>query len=84
MARERGVAKKAKDPNAPKRALTAYFIWLQENREAIKKPGMSATQVAKAAGALWRELSDKSKWEKKAEEDKKRYERENAEYKNSA
>ena len=84
MARERGVAKKVKDPNAPKRALTAYFIWLAENREAIKKPGMSATQVAKAAGAAWRELTDKSKWEKKAEEDKKRYERENAEYKNSA
>ena len=84
MARERGVAKKAKDPNAPKRALTAYFLWLQENREAIKKPGMSATAVAKAAGAAWREMTDKSKWEKKAEEDKKRYDREITEYKNNA
>ena len=50
MARERGVAKKAKDPNAPKRALSAYFIWLQENRPAIKKDGMSVSDVAKAAG----------------------------------
>uniref|UniRef100_A0A7E5A160 HMG box domain-containing protein n=1 Tax=Panagrellus redivivus TaxID=6233 RepID=A0A7E5A160_PANRE len=77
----KGVAKKVKDPNAPKRALTAYFIWLQENREAIKKPGMTATQVAKAAGAAWRELTDKTKWEKKAEDDKKRYDREIAAYK---
>lgn len=33
-------AKKAKDPNMPKRAQSAYFIWMQENRERIKKPGM--------------------------------------------
>ena len=33
-------SKKAKDPNMPKRAQSAYFIWMQENRERIKKPGM--------------------------------------------
>lgn len=43
---------------------------------------MSATEVAKAAGEKWRGLTDKSKWEKMAEDDKKRYDREIAAYKN--
>jgi hypothetical protein len=42
---------------------------------------MSVSDVAKAAGVEWGKLKDKSKWEKKAEEDKKRYERELAAYK---
>lgn len=29
--------KKKKDPNAPKRPLTAYFIFLNEKREDVKK-----------------------------------------------
>lgn len=45
---------------------------------------MSVTDVAKAAGAEWAKLSDKSKWEKKAGEDKKRYEKEMAVYKGGA
>ena len=73
-------AKKAKDPNAPKRPLSAYFIWLKENREAIKKPGMSVTDVSKAAGVQWNALKDKTRWEKLAQEDKARYERDMAKY----
>uniref|UniRef100_A0AC35GDM9 HMG box domain-containing protein n=1 Tax=Panagrolaimus sp. PS1159 TaxID=55785 RepID=A0AC35GDM9_9BILA len=73
--------KKDKDPNAPKRATSGYMIWLQENRARLTKPGMGVTDVAKAAGAEWRTLTDKSKWEKLAAEDKKRYEREMAAYK---
>ncbi|CAD6198204.1 unnamed protein product [Caenorhabditis auriculariae] len=75
---------KAKDPNAPKRAMSAFFFWMQENRERIKKPGMGVADVAKAAGVEWGKLSDKSKWEKKASEDKKRYEVEIASYKKKA
>jgi len=37
--------------------------------------------VAKAAGAEWGKMTDKVKWEKKAEEDKKRYEKDIAAYK---
>jgi hypothetical protein len=33
---------------------------------------MSVADVAKAAGVEWGKLSDKTQWEKKAEEDKKR------------
>ncbi|CEF65660.1 FACT complex subunit SSRP1 [Strongyloides ratti] len=67
--------KKKKDPNAPKKALSAYFLWLNDNRNTIKKPGMGVADVAKAAGLIWRgmEAEDKAKWEKKAEDDKRRY-----------
>ncbi|KAF7631030.1 HMG box domain-containing protein [Meloidogyne graminicola] len=60
-------AKKAKDPDMPKRNLSAYFIWMKENRERIKQPGMSVAEVAKAGGVEWGKLSasDKSVWEKK-------------------
>lgn len=55
-----GVAKKTKDPNAPKRAMSAFFFWMQENREKLKKPGMGVADVAKAAGVEWGKLVDKS------------------------
>ncbi|CAI5442248.1 unnamed protein product [Caenorhabditis angaria] len=77
------VGKKGKDPNAPKRAMSAFFFWMQDNRERIKKPGMGVADVAKAAGVEWGKLTDKSKWEKKAADDKKRYEAAIAAYKKS-
>lgn len=40
-----GKTKKEKDPNAPKRATTAYFFWLNANRPNIAKPGMSGPDV---------------------------------------
>lgn len=52
--------KKGKDPNAPKRAMSAFFFWMQENRDRIKKPGMGVADVAKAAGVEWGKLTDKS------------------------
>jgi len=80
-AKKGGGTKKAKDPNAPKRAMSAFFFWMQENRDKLKKPGRGVADVAKAAGAEWGKLTDKTKWEKKAEDDKKRYERDIAAYK---
>ncbi|GMR36551.1 hypothetical protein PMAYCL1PPCAC_06746 [Pristionchus mayeri] len=77
----KGGVKKAKDPNAPKRAMSAFFFWMAENRQSLKKPGMGVADVAKAAGVEWGKLGDKSKWEKMAEKDKKRYESEIAAYK---
>jgi len=77
--------KKKKDPNAPKRAQTAYFLWMNENRSKITKPGMSVADVAKEGGAQWKAMSeaDKKPWEEKAKKDKERYEKEMAEYKAS-
>lgn len=53
--------KKEKDENKPKRAQSAYFIWLNEHREQIKKenPGISITELSKLAGQKWRELKDR-------------------------
>uniref|UniRef100_F1LC94 FACT complex subunit SSRP1 n=1 Tax=Ascaris suum TaxID=6253 RepID=F1LC94_ASCSU len=70
-----------KDPNAPKRAKSAYMFWLAENRARLSKPGLSVIDVTRAAGAEWGTVKDKSKWEKMAAEDKKRYEKESAKYK---
>uniref|UniRef100_A0A915AIB8 HMG box domain-containing protein n=1 Tax=Parascaris univalens TaxID=6257 RepID=A0A915AIB8_PARUN len=70
-----------KDPNAPKRAKSAYMFWLAENRARLSKPGLSVVDVTRAAGAEWGTVKDKSKWEKMAAEDKKRYEKESAKYK---
>ncbi|VDM38104.1 unnamed protein product [Toxocara canis] len=64
-----------KDPNAPKRGKSAYMFWLAENRTRLTKPGMSVVDVTKAAGAEWNTVKDKSKWEKMAADDKKRYEK---------
>ncbi|ETN77748.1 hypothetical protein RB195_004527 [Necator americanus] len=73
--------RKKKDPNAPKRAQSAYMLWLNENRSKLAKPGMSVVDVSRAAGVEWAKVSDKSKWEKMAADEKKRYEKEMAAYK---
>ncbi|KAL3075234.1 hypothetical protein niasHS_014963 [Heterodera schachtii] len=73
---------KKKDPNAPKRNQSAFFIWQIENRPQIKKPGDSVTETAARAGQMWKALSaeEKQPYEQKAKEDKERYEREMSEY----
>lgn len=64
----------------PKRALSAYFIWLNENRKMIidTKCGGSGSDVAavsKAAGVMWSAMSDAAKkpYQAKADKDKLRY-----------
>lgn len=78
-------SKKDRDENAPKRASTAFMLWLNENREKIKKetPGIKPTEVAKKGGEMWQELKDKSEWESKAAKEKERYTKEMEEYKAS-
>ena len=44
---------------------------------------MSVIEVSKAAGVQWNALKDKSRWEKMAQDDKARYEREMAQYQRS-
>ncbi|VDK18764.1 unnamed protein product [Anisakis simplex] len=73
-----------KDPNAPKRGKSAYIFWLSDNRARFTKPGVSVVEVTKAAAVEWNVLKDKSKWEKMAAEDKKRYVKELASYKAAA
>merc|ERR1712025_198493 len=71
--------KKTKLPGQPKRNQSSYMIWMNANRDDIKKScGGGIAEVAKKAGELWKALEDKSEWEEKAAEEKRRYE---AEYK---
>lgn len=76
--------KKKKDPNAPKRATTAFMFYSTKMRPIIKeeKPDIKFTEMGKLIGAKWRELSaeDKTEFEEMASEDKKRYSDEMAKY----
>lgn len=83
--REKRVKKKKMTmlPGQPKKNQTAYFLWMNENRENIKKdfPGLSMTDMSKKAGELWKDLENKSECNIKAEEDKERYGKELEEWK---
>ena len=73
------------DPNAPKRALSAYFCFTADVRAKVKAElgdDAKITDVAKALGAKWKKLSDKQKapYVKKNEKDKKRYAKAKAKY----
>ncbi|KAJ3288646.1 Non-histone chromosomal protein 6 [Borealophlyctis nickersoniae] len=76
-----------KDPNAPKKPLSGFIIFSNENRQRIKEENPSAEfrDMGRLLGAAWKELSDAEKevYNKKKEEDKKRYEREVAAYQKS-
>lgn len=78
-------SKKDRDENAPKRATSAFMLWLNANRESIKadNPGIKVTEIAKKGGEMWSSLKDKSEWEEKAQLEKERYNKEKEEYKSS-
>ncbi|KAI2463283.1 Non-histone chromosomal protein 6 [Annulohypoxylon bovei var. microspora] len=76
--------KSKKDPNAPKRGLSAYMFFANEQRENVRdeNPGISFGQVGKILGERWKALNDKQRtpYEAKAAADKKRYEDEKQAY----
>ena len=84
MAERKKAARRKKDPDAPKRSLSAYMFFANENRDIVRgeNPGISFGQVGKMLGEKWKALTaeDKGPYEKKADDDKKRYEKEKAEY----
>jgi len=62
-----------KDPNAPKRPLSAYFTWLGENRAQVKQdnPSMPHKEVTSKLGQMWNALDEAVKNEYKANAQKK-------------
>lgn len=62
---EAGAKKKRKphDPNAPKRALTSYFLFMQHNKPRIKalNPDWTAAQVSSESERQWENISDVDK-----------------------
>jgi HMG (high mobility group) box len=79
-------AKKAKkDPAAPKRNMSAYFLYSIAARPVVKEENPEATfgDIARLISAKFKALSEKERkiWESKAADDKSRYEREMEVYK---
>jgi hypothetical protein len=77
--------KKPIDPNAPKKPKSAWLIFTAEWRDKIKKnnPNLSLGEVTKELGELWSEFKENGQAEpyaKAAGADKKRYEKEFANY----
>ncbi|KAG5474030.1 hypothetical protein CUR178_04141 [Leishmania enriettii] len=83
--KERKGEKKEKRPDDyPKGALSPYIIFVNENREKVKAkhPEMKNTELLSEMGSLWKQISEaeKSRYQKLADEDKLRYDREMAAY----
>ena len=87
-------SKKVKDPSAPKRATSAYLLWLNENREAIISEHFGeneltgrekVSKVGKKAGELWNAMNedDKSPYIEKSKEQQAAYKAAMSEYKPS-
>jgi hypothetical protein len=74
-----------KDPDAPKRPMTAYLFFCNDQRPELKKKHSDASlgELSKICSVHWKKLSDKEKkpFEKKAVAAKEKYEKEKKEYK---
>jgi len=83
---EKGVKKKKKkDPNAPKRATSAFMLYSSAMRPIIKKdkPDVKFGEMGKLIGEKWREVSseEKKKYDAEVNKDKERYNKEMVAYK---
>ncbi|XP_014672273.1 PREDICTED: high mobility group protein DSP1-like [Priapulus caudatus] len=76
----KGSKRKKKDPNAPKRAMSGFFWFCQDERQVVRNinPGWGVGDVAKELGKRWGVLTPdvKAKYDALAQKDKKRYETE--------
>ncbi|ORZ22146.1 high mobility group box domain-containing protein [Absidia repens] len=74
-----------KDIHAPKRNITSYLHFSNKNRERLVRdnPDLAQTEIAKLMGEEWRKLTDAEKepFQKLANEDKARFDKEMAAYK---
>jgi len=83
------MVKYAKDPKAPKRAKSAYFLFMDVARPALlkKNPSMrsNVAAIGKTLGAQWGQLSDAAKapYQKKAAKAKAAYDKKNIKYRAS-
>merc|ERR1711920_1105488 len=84
--KDRAGKKAKKDKEAPKRPMSAYFLWTQENREAVmKKYGIekAGPEFTRKAAEDWKTVSDavKGEYEKKAAAAKEQYQKDLEAYK---
>ncbi|XP_063049062.1 high mobility group protein B2a [Engraulis encrasicolus] len=80
----KGAGRKKKDPNAPKRPPSAFFIFCGDHRAKIKaeNPGIGIGDIAKKLGVMWSEQSpkDKAPYEQKALKLREKYDKEISAY----
>ncbi|KAI8112164.1 hypothetical protein M9434_003488 [Picochlorum sp. BPE23] len=79
-------AKKQKDPNAPKKPMSAYFFFMADVRPKTKadNPDAGVAELGKIMGAEWNKIKETAaadKYKEKATADKARYEKEMKKYK---
>jgi len=72
------MVKLAKVEGQPKRPMSAYFLWMNEEGRANAKkelPGAGVADISKNCGEQWRSIDEatKKKYEKKQGELKKKY-----------
>lgn len=70
-------AKRPVDANAPKKPLSAYFQWANDNRAKVSKKSkdLSVTELTKKLGEMWKNLptDKKTKYEEKAKKEQATY-----------
>jgi len=76
--------KEKKDPNAPKRNMTAYIIYSNATRSDVKvaNPNASFGEIAQIISKNYKALTseERASWDEKAAADKERYQKEMTEY----
>ena len=76
--------KKVKDPNAPKRALSGFFWFSNDERGKVRaaNPDFGVGDIAKELGRRWSECPEdiKAKFEALAANDRQRYDKEKVAY----
>ncbi|XP_028298282.1 high mobility group protein B2-like [Gouania willdenowi] len=80
--------RKRKDPNAPKRPPSAFFVFCGEYRPSVKQqfPGLSIGDCAKKLGEMWSKLSQSEKlpYEEKAQKLREKYDKDMVAYRGGA
>ncbi|KAG2240344.1 hypothetical protein Bca52824_090834 [Brassica carinata] len=76
-------SKKQKDPLKPKHPISAFLVYANERRAALREENKSVVEVAKMTGEEWKKLSDKQKapYEEVAKKNKETYLQAMEEYK---
>lgn len=76
--------KRRKDPNAPKRPLSAFFLFCADERPKVRveNPELGVGEIAKELGERWAGLSSdaKRKYYERHQKDRARYQREKKAY----
>jgi len=78
---------KPEDMNAPKKPMSAYFLWANKMRPCVmKEMGWGVADVARELSQMWKQISsdERNEYIRKYEKAKKKYDRQMKEYRKSA